>query len=244
MSRKKRRMVYLLILILILLGAVGLWLNPEWIIARLRDTSPEVLYSVDITDPIIALTIDDGPDAVTTPQILDILEKYKVKVTFFLISEHIPGNEALVSRMDAEGHELGNHMTRNQPSIRLPIESFEDDLLQADEVISRFGPVTWFRPGSGWYNQEMLTAASTHGYHCALGSVYPFDPQIGSAWYSRNYVLWKVKPGDIIVLHDYQARGVRTIKVLESLLPDLISRGYTFVTLSELSELGRSRKAD
>lgn len=238
---RPRIMVYLLILILVILSAVGLWLNPEWIIARLRDTSPEVLYSLDITDRIISLTIDDGPDATTTPQILDILKQYKVKATFFLISDHIHGTEAVVTRMTAEGHELGNHMTKNQPSIRLSTESFEDDLLHADQIISSYGPVKWFRPGSGWYNQGMLSAASKHGYRCALGSVYPFDPQIGSAWYSENYVLWKVKPGDIIVLHDYQARGVRTAKVLENLLPELLSRGYTFATLTELYVLGGSR---
>jgi len=173
-------MVYLLILMLVILSAVGLWLNPEWIIARLRDTSPEVLYSVDITDRIIALTIDDGPDSTTTPQILDILKQYKVRVTFFLISDHIHENEALVSRMAAEGHELGNHMTKNQPSIRLSTESFEDDLLQADQILSNYGMVKWFRPGSGWYNQGMLNTASKHGYRCALGSVYPFDPQSSS----------------------------------------------------------------
>lgn len=234
-------MVYFLILMLVILSAVGLWLNPEWIIARLRDTSPEVLYSVDIADRIIALTIDDGPDSTTTTQILDILKQYKVKVTFFLISDHIHGNEAIVARMAAEGHELGNHMTKNQPSIRLSTESFEDDLLQADQIISRYGSVKWFRPGSGWYNQEMLNTASKHGYRCALGSVYPFDPQIGSAWYSENYVLWKVKPGDIIVLHDYLARGIRTAKVLETMLPELLSRGYIFVTLTELSSLDGSR---
>ena len=74
-----------------------------------------------------------------------------------------------------------------------------------------------------------------------LGSVYPFDPQIGSAWYSENYVLWKVKPGDIIVLHYYLARGIRTAKVLETMLPELLSRGYIFVTLTELSSLDGSR---
>jgi peptidoglycan/xylan/chitin deacetylase (PgdA/CDA1 family) len=128
-------------------------------------------------------------------------------------------------------------MTRDEPSIRLTTEEFEHDLLQADRVLSKFTEVRWFRPGSGWYNDEMLEVARKHGYECALGSVYPFDPQIGSAWLSENYVLWKVKPGDVIVLHDYLVRGKRTVRILETLLPALKSRGYRFVTLTELSNM-------
>jgi peptidoglycan/xylan/chitin deacetylase (PgdA/CDA1 family) len=231
-------MVFYLILVVLVVGVVGLWLNPEWVIAHLRDTSPEVLYAVDVQAAYVALTIDDGPDESTTTQILDLLEKHRAKATFFLISSHIPGNEAVVARMVAEGHELGNHLTTDEASVRLPIEAFEKDLLQADQMISRFGEVRWFRPGSGWYNEAMLTVAEKHGYRCALGSVYPFDPQTGSAWFSQTYVLWKAKPGDIIVLHDHGVRGRRTVKVLEALLPTLKRRGFELVTLSALSRLG------
>jgi peptidoglycan/xylan/chitin deacetylase (PgdA/CDA1 family) len=237
MVRWKALMPFLLILFFLLLGAVSLWLNPEWVIARLRHTSPDVLYAVDVKEPYVALTIDDGPDKTTTPLILDILKAHQVKATFFLISDHIPGSEWVVARMVSEGHELGNHMTADQASIRLSLAEFEASLLQADEAISQFGQARWFRPGSGWYTESMLAVAREHGYRCALGSVYPFDPQTGSAWFSKQYVLWKVSPGDVIVLHDYQGRGRRTAQVLQEILPALISRGYHFVTISELSEL-------
>jgi peptidoglycan/xylan/chitin deacetylase (PgdA/CDA1 family) len=203
----------------------------------LRKRSPEVLYSVDTQTPVVALTIDDGPDSTSSPLILDVLEKYDAHATFFLISEHIPGNEEIVRQMIAEGHELGNHLTADEPSIGLPLEEFEQDLIEADELLSEFTDVQWVRPGSGWYNEEMLDIMEKHGYRCALGSVYPYDPQIGLYWYSAQYVLWKVKPGAVVVLHDYDTRGYRTAKALEIILPELEERGYRVVTLSELIEI-------
>ncbi|MBM3144367.1 MAG: peptidoglycan-N-acetylglucosamine deacetylase [Chloroflexi bacterium] len=217
----------------VLFGGLVL-LQPEWIFSRLRQRSPEVLYTVDTQKLLVALTIDDGPDANTTPILLDILEEHRAHATFFLISERVAGNEALVRRMIDEGHEIGNHMTEDEPSIRLSIDEFEEKLVQADEVLSAFGDVHWLRPGSGWHNDEMLAVMEKHGYHCALGSVYPYDPHVGSAWFASRYILWKIKPGDIIVLHDHQARGRRTAKALETILPELARRGYQVVTLSSL----------
>ena len=216
-------------------------LQPEWVFSRLSQRSPNVLYSVESKQKIVALTIDDGPDANTTSEILEILAEYNAHATFFLITDRIPGNETLVQRIIDQGHEIGNNMTADEASINYPIEKFEAELMAADEVLSKFGDIYWLRPGSGWYNDAMLEIMTEYGYHCALGSVYPYDPQVGSAWFSTHYVLWKTKPGDIIVLHDYQSRGKRTIKALESILPEFQRRGYQVVTLSELKSLNAGK---
>jgi len=219
----------------ILFGGLA-FIQPEWLFSKLRQRSPEVLYSVETQKKVVALTIDDGPDPFTSPELLDILKKYKAQATFFLITERIPGNEPLIQRMVDEGHELGNHLTSDDPSIQYSTQEFKQQLVQADEVLSRFGEIRWFRPGSGWYNDKMLSVIHENGYRCALGSVYPYDPQIGSAWFSTKYVLWKVKPGAIIILHDYQRRGERAAAALSKILPELARRGYQVVTLSELVE--------
>ena len=219
---------------------IALWLKPEWLIARLRKQSPEVLYSVDTDEKVVALTIDDGPDPCGSPRILDVLNEYDAHATFFLISEHIPGNEVFVERMVAEGHELGNHLTADEPSIALSNEEFERELLEADQVLTEYvDDVRWLRPGSGWYNDSMLSTIKAHGYQCALGNVYPYDPQISIYWFSAYYVLGNVKPGSVIVLHDYNRRGGRTTKALEIILPKLTEWGYKVVTLSELVENGK-----
>jgi peptidoglycan/xylan/chitin deacetylase (PgdA/CDA1 family) len=76
-----------------------------------------------------------------------------------------------------------------------------------------------------------------HGYRCALGSVYPYDPQLGISWFTAKYVLWKVQPGSVIVLHDYKTRGQRTAEALQMILPELEDRGFKVVTLSELTAI-------
>ncbi len=237
----------LLLRLLIILGSIlvasivifgGLVLfQPEWIFTKLRDSSPEVLYSVETDMPVVALTIDDGPDPETTPLILDLLAEWDAHATFFLITERIAGNENFVWRMLSEGHELGNHSTSDEPSIQLSLSEFSRRLDVSANVLDQFGEIHWFRPGSGWYNNEMLEIIQEKGYRCVLGSVYPYDPQLGSSWFSSEYVLWKAKPGSIIILHDYGSRGERTLVVLRNILPELKHQGYRVVTLSELVEL-------
>lgn len=234
-----------IILIIIVLGLFVLlliWLQPEGVISRLQHRSPDVLYAVNTKDKVVALTIDDGPDALTSPLILDLLHRYEAKATFFIITDHIPGNEDIIERMVSEGHELGNHMTLDEASILLSLPEFESKLLEADSILSQYSDINWIRPGSGWYNDDMLSVIDDNGYKCALGSIYPFDPQLGSAWFSANYVLRKASPGEIIVLHDYKNRGLRTVKALEQILPDLDERGYRIVTLSEIYALGNGHQ--
>jgi peptidoglycan/xylan/chitin deacetylase (PgdA/CDA1 family) len=226
--------VSIIALILTLLFILLVLLQPEWLMAHLRARSPEVIYSIDTDQPVVALTIDDGPDETYSRKILDLLKKHHAHATFFIITERVPGNEEILQRMVEEGHEIGNHLTEDEPSIKLTNQQFEQELIQSDQILSQYGEVVWIRPGSGWFNDEMLETINKHGYHLALGSVYPYDPQIGLAWYSAKYVLWKAKPGAVIVLHDYENRGKRTVAALEEILPQLEDRGYRVVTLSEL----------
>ena len=192
---------------------------------------------METEQPVVALTIDDGPDAMTTPIILDLLQEQGAKATFFVITERIPGNEQLIERMIEEGHELGNHMTNEEPSIRLGQEGFAEDLIAAESALSPFDEIRWLRPGSGWFTANMIDTAESRGYRMALGSVYPFDHLIPSSWFASEFILWRIRPGDVIVLHDHRWRGERTADTLSRVLPELMERGYKVVTLSELVDI-------
>jgi peptidoglycan/xylan/chitin deacetylase (PgdA/CDA1 family) len=201
-------------------------------VARLH---PGCLFRVRTAEPVVALTIDDGPDTVSTSRILDQLRRHGARVTFFLIADRVRGRERLVERLVREGHEIGNHFGRDRPSIWLDREEFEADLLQAHQVLSRWAQPRWARPGSGWYTQGMVDVMRRQGYRCALGSVYPFDVLIPSASWASSYILRNVRPGAIIVLHDGGNRGLRTERVLSEILPGLGRLGYRVVTLSEMA---------
>lgn len=209
-------------------------LGQRWIAEGLSRVSPGAVYFVDTDRPAVALTIDDGPDPVASPRILDVLDRHGARATFFLITERVPGNEAVLERMLDEGHEIGNHMTRDEASISLPSEAFERDLLAAHEVLSRFAAQRWFRPGSGYFNREMLKIAERHGYTTVLGSAYPFDSEIPSTSFAERHILANVRPGSIIILHDVGDRGLRAAATLEAILPELAARGLEVTTLSGL----------
>ena len=229
-----------LIILVIVLGAllilVGVFLfRPHWIAALLARGSG-VIWLAPTHERVVALTVDDGPDPLTTPEILDLLRQHDAHATFFVISGRVAANEDLAARTIEEGHELGNHLNSDDPAILLDPAEFERQLLASHAVLAQFDHVRWFRPGSGWYHAEMLSTLSRHGYRCVLGSVYPFDAQIRSVRFATSYVLWNVRPGSVIVLHDHGGRGLRTAAALATILPELKRRGFRVVTLSELME--------
>ena len=205
---------------------------------------PRVLYSVPIVERVVALTIDDAPDAATTPDHLAVLERHGARATFFVIADQISGNESLLERIVAEGHELGNHMTRDEPSIELSPEVFERELLRAGAMLAPFGGTRWFRPGSGYYDDVMLDILDRHGYRCALGSVYPIDAQLSWSAPAAAWIRWRTRPGAVIILHDGGKRGRRTAETLSKVLPSLGIKGYRVVTLSELAELRERADAE
>lgn len=208
---------------------------PAPVVEGIAAGNPGCLYSVPRSDKVVALTLDDGPDSATTPELLKILAANKARATFFLISGNLPGNDALVGRLVREGHEIGNHFSRNEASIALSPREFVASFRAADSALRKFAPVHWVRPGSGHYNKRMIRTFRNHGYRCALGSVYPFDPQIPWPAYSTWMIRRQIRPGAIIILHDGAYKGRNTIRTLEKVLPDLARRGYRVTTLSDLT---------
>ena len=226
----------------VLLGA-ALWTAPRWLVPRLAAWSPDCLYRVETRKRVVALTIDDGPDAVHARGILEVLADHGARATFFLISSNVPGAESVVTELAAHGHEIGTHLTREEPSIRLSPAAFGDAVRDAGKVLKRFGPVRWVRPGSAWYNRAMLDAIEREGYRCALGSVYPYDGRVPLVRLAAAYILSNARPGAVIVLHEGRTRGARTAAILRQVLPELRARGYRVVTLSELMRFARNDSA-
>jgi peptidoglycan/xylan/chitin deacetylase (PgdA/CDA1 family) len=224
--------------VLVFVVAAVLWSGPGWLIDRVAVVYPGCLYRVPTHARVIGLTIDDGPDSIATPLILAELRREMARATFFLIANRVPGHEQVVQALVSEGHELGNHFSGDRPSIGLSSSELEADLLRAHQVLATYGPLTWARPGSGWYSEAMIGIMRHQGYRCALGSVYPFDAAIPSAVFAAHFILRNVRPGAVVILHDGGARGLRTAKVLKAVLPELRRRGYRVVSLTELQRAG------
>jgi peptidoglycan/xylan/chitin deacetylase (PgdA/CDA1 family) len=205
-----------------------------WLLAALPGDFPEVVYFFPTDRPLVALTIDDAPDPRTTPAILDLLAEHQAAATFFIISDRVAGNEALIERMAAEGHEIGNHMTADEMSVRLSPEEFARKLRGAHDALSPYAAVRWFRPASGWFNGRMIEQMRQLDYRLAMGSVFPFDTHLDWPGFSSWLVRTRSGPGSVIVLHDGGERGANTHAALAEILPALRAQGLAAVTLSEL----------
>lgn len=215
-----------------LLAVAGFLLAaPRQLIEQLDRRSPAV-FSVRTERPVLALTLDDGPSE-HTPEILDLLADHGVQATFFLIGERVAERPDLVRRIVAAGHELGNHTMEDRPSVLLDDEAFGRSLARTDALLSRHGDPRWFRPGAGWYDDDIVARARAEGYRIALASMLPLDAWLPFPPVVSEYVEFQARPGAVLVLHDGPETGARTIEVLRRVLPGLAER-YRVTTLTGL----------
>jgi peptidoglycan/xylan/chitin deacetylase (PgdA/CDA1 family) len=237
-----RRRVYLpsagVLLVAVVVGAL-FWFQPRFLLRELANRNPDVLFYVETDRKVLALTIDDAPDSTLTPLILDLLAEHDVRATFFILGENIKGNEILLDRMRAAGHELGNHLSRDRATIMLSDEEFARQLQAVERKIGPLGDTKWCRPGSGWFSPAMVKIAHEMGYRCCLGSVYPFDNKLRKPGWIKDTVMDRVFPGSIIVLHEGDSDRDYIVPLLTELIPELKAAGYEFLTLSEIQEYDR-----
>ncbi|MCH2243977.1 MAG: chitin deacetylase family protein [Crocosphaera sp.] len=245
MMLTKFRLMFLSAIILLILILSIFFYQARWLLKIIVKVAPGVYYFSETTDKIVAVTIDDGPNTITTPKILETLSKNDTKATFFIISERLDKNEEIVENIINNGHEIGNHLVKDEKSIFLSKEEFEDKFLTADKSLNQFllyesSKVTWFRPGGGWYNTQMLETVKKYNYRTANGSIFPYDTNIPSSEFASYHILANLRPGAIIVLHDSSRDGKsgdwgeRTNITLKKILPEIKKRGYRTVTLSEM----------
>lgn len=214
----KKRLLFLCIAGLALWAAAGEEALPADVAAELP---AEVKY--------IALTFDDGPRRETTERLLDGLRERGASATFFVVGEEIAGNEDLVERMAAEGHQVGNHtwshvrLTNPETAgqeIRMTEKALEELLGEED---------FWLRPPYGLIDGDVEVSVPMVKW-----SVDPRD------WESRNTaqvvrtVLRDAGPNSIILLHDIYPSSV---KAALEIVDALEEEGYWFVTVEELLRL-------
>lgn len=184
----------------------------------------------------IALTFDDGPHPRYTERILNILDKYDVKATFFVIGVNIQNYPAPLKKIYDGGHEIGNHSFSHDNQNDLNSDNAMTEMKKCEDLIIKEVGVTpkVFRPPRGVCNSDVIDAAKTLGYSVALWNVDTLDWKGTPSAVIVNTVEKYVHGGDIILMHDYTSLKNTTCEALEIMIPRLLAEGYEFVTVSQL----------
>lgn len=194
---------------------------------------PEEPYvrTIDPTKPMVALTFDDGPHAVYTDQILDILEENHAVATFFEVGRNVANCPEPLSRMAELGCEIGSHSNAHKDLSKLKASALEKDLDTADEAFINavgFAP-TLLRPPYGAVNKTVKYAT---GRTVITWTVDTEDWMSKDADKVVSYVQsLDSLDGEIVLLHSTYESTVEAVRVL---VPWLIEKGYQLVTVSEL----------
>lgn len=182
---------------------------------------------------VIAITFDDGPHPGNTDAILDVL-KDRAKATFFCIGSKLKGNESLLKRMHEEGHLVGTHSYSHSNWFDLySAKKMEKELKQSEELVYEIlqkKPLL-FRPPYGVINPMLKRALGAFSYHIIGYSNRSLDTVTKDENRVIERLIGKLRPGDIVLLHD-------TVPYAASLLKKILNRisdkGYIVIGLDEL----------
>ncbi|HEY3378485.1 MAG TPA: polysaccharide deacetylase family protein [Armatimonadota bacterium] len=218
--------------------------SPEELLAQdVREQGKGLRYKKMLRgNPLIhtvALTFDDGPHPLYTPQLLDILDRYQVKATFFVVGKMAERYPDLIRAEVAGGHQIGNHTYHHINLTKIPRAQVHAEWLACNDVVQAIqgSAMRFCRPPGGDYNATVINAAMTSGLTTVLWTDDPGDyAQPGDAIIEAR-VYRQISNGGIILLHDGE---MQTIQVLPRILERLQKEGFAFETVETMAQVARA----
>jgi peptidoglycan/xylan/chitin deacetylase (PgdA/CDA1 family) len=227
--------------------AVGAPVPPADATGHAAGTVPDIRLPGDITSgeratvrsirtvkPLVAMTFDDGPHSKLTPLLLDMLAVRGLRATFYVIGNRVDQHPALVQRMLAEGHEVGNHSWSHPFLSSLDSDGVIAQLDATTRAVFRATgkvPVTMRPPYGALHARQRLMVHERRNLPTVLWSVDPEDWRRPGAEVVAERILHHTRPGGIVLSHDIHAP---TIRAMPATLDGLTLRGFSFVTVSEM----------
>lgn len=226
--------IFILALLFLLSSALPwAWLGTAYLEGQ-RDRAVRAGASQEVPAErkLVALTFDDGPRRSTTTALLDGLSQRGVRATFFLIGQNLDGNEDIVQRMEAEGHQLGIHSNTHKMLTELNAEDFYSEVgalrKRLEGLIGHDSLV--LRPPYGIVDSSVRRMA---GAPIILWSIDPEDWSDEDTARQVALITSQAEDGDIILLHDIYPSSVETaLQVVDALHEE----GFYFLTIDELFE--------
>jgi peptidoglycan/xylan/chitin deacetylase (PgdA/CDA1 family) len=191
----------------------------------------ELVYGQDPVNKLVAITFDDGPHPTWTPRVLDILRRYHVKATFFVLGVNAERYPALVARIHREGHTVANHTWSHRAVTTLGPAALRNDLLRTSASIKRHSGqkvVCWFRPSYARHDRASDARVMALGPSVVLWSIDTGDwRRPGSAAIRARAA--RARSGDIVLLHDGGGDRGQTVAALPGILRGFKQRGIRLV---------------
>ncbi len=188
----------------------------------------------------VALTFDDGPSSETTPLLLNLLEKYGLHATHFVIGAKAASYPDLIKGILSKGHDLGNHSMNHDVFLMLKSSKvLGEEIIQCQRVLAAYGvrPLM-FRPPAGIVNPRLWPVLLRQGLYCITFSRRGRDFGNRRIQGIASRILRHVKAGDVVMLHDCTPKTKEQIEhwlsETEDLIKGILSKGFKIIPLSEL----------
>lgn len=192
---------------------------------------------IDPNKPVIALTFDDGPSSYTKA-IIDILNAYGVNATFFVLGNKVEIYSEIIRESIESGNEIGNHSYNHKQLTRLSSIEIQEQINKTQTIINEVSGYTptLLRPTYGEINKKVRNNSNLK---IVLWNIDSLDWKKKNSEKIAEHVINKAKDEGIILMHDTMERTSKAIKII---IPELLEKGYQFVTISELEEVKLLRK--
>jgi peptidoglycan/xylan/chitin deacetylase (PgdA/CDA1 family) len=204
----------------------------------LQKQHPGVLFHGDGSRREIALTFDDGPHPRDTPQVLEVLAKYRVQATFFLVGQSAERYPHLVKAIHQNGHQLALHCYHHLPFLVETPSVLRKQLDHTRRVIADScgiptETICAVRPPYGFFTTRTLSLLNAWGYRLVIWNNMPFHWMQPLPWTVRQ-ILDRVVPGSVIVLHDGKGHGAKVAQILDMILPRIKEIGLDFIKIEDM----------
>ena len=236
MVLKKSRVAIAMVLVALLacasvLTAYGIASKSQSVQAVAKRKIP--VYSVQTDEKIAAISFDAAWGADKTLKILDILDEYDVKATFFLVGFWIDAYPETVKEISNRGHLIGNHSANHPHFNKLSKADMEKEIsVVSDKVKELTGQtVGYFRAPFGEYNDTLMTVLEEQNLTGVQWDVDSLDWKGISAAEITERVLKRVQPGSIVLFHN---AAENTPEALPGIIESLLADGYTIVPISQI----------
>lgn len=212
-----------------------------------ENAKPNIFYRKITAKKEIALTFDDWASEERIKEVLDVLAKYNIKSTFFLIGKGVERNPQLARLILEQGHEVASHSYNHLDVTTMTPEDLQQDVMKAHRALTHAlqqSPLLYFRPTQGVIDDESAKIIAATGVKViAMYDIASFDWNLDyTAQDIYNRVLSKAAPGKVVVMHILD--DTKTVEALPLIIEQLQSEGYSFAKMSTWIEEDSNEKVN